>query len=641
MRVFFLAFLFSFIADLALAKAVFSDDISLNSDEPIEVAKLAHELAKLQGKTLILGKGVSGKVFLFSEGLVSKELAYQIYVVALQELGYFLSETAGVLKLTSLEEAVSNLPISKGLGPYGNDAEVALYVCELKAAYSKDIIRYLSAVLGSKNVFELDNNFIVLVGSRTHLKGLKKTIDYLGNNKARDLSLKILPLKYASAKDTLKILTSLGFFGPNSNFVTSLVLDTKQDNILFTYGPTDFHEKILKVVKELDIKNTATKGKHYYVRPLEFSDPKKMVIILNDMKQKPSSGGSNNTKGASSSLSDFEVIVDEVNSTLLIHATSEDYSKLNEIIRSLDQKRAQILFEVDILNVLEGSKFKFSTSNIVSASPSKDNFTIVQGWQAEKVFPTVTDNTAEGQSISDSALNSKLSAVSEDVVLGILTQDKFQVSGMNAMSPGALLQLMKSDQASRVLSSPFLMSLDGEEASLVVGDSVTYKVSQISQGASQKIGVSSSMVQTKIEKENAEISLILSPVVDNASRVSVAIDLKVTSVASFNKDGYPQLATRNVKQKVFLKNEQTIFISGFKTAEENEANKKVPFLGDIPLLSYFFRYQSKTQQEGRIMIFITPHIIWGEGDIKRLYEDTLKDRLANSPQIYKKINHTK
>ena len=74
------------------------------------------------------------------------------------------------------------------------------------------------------------------------------------------------------------------------------------------------------------------KGKHYYVRPLEFSDPKKMVIILNDMKQKPSSGGSNNTKGASSSLSDFEVIVDEVNSTLLIHATSEDYSKLNEII---------------------------------------------------------------------------------------------------------------------------------------------------------------------------------------------------------------------------------------------------------------------------------------------------------------------
>ena len=122
---------------------------------------------------------------------------------------------------------------------------------------------------------------------------------------------------------------------------------------------------------------------------------------------------------------------------------------------------------------------------------------------------------------------------------------------------------------------------------------------------------------------------------------SVAIDLKVTSVASFNKDGYPQLATRNVKQKVFLKNEQTIFISGFKTAEENEANKKVPFLGDIPLLSYFFRYQSKTQQEGRIMIFITPHIIWGEGDIKRLYEDTLKDRLANSPQIYKKINHTK
>jgi general secretion pathway protein D len=623
--------------DLALAKAPFSNGISLSSEEPIEVAKLAEKLAKLQGKTLILGKGVSGKVFLFSDGLVSKELAYQIYVVALQELGYFLSETAGVLKLTSLEEAVSSAPISKGLGSYGNDAEVAFYVCELKAAYAKDIIRYLSTVLGSKNVFELDNNFVVLVGSRTHLKGLKKTIDYLGNNKALDSSLKTLPLKHASAKDTLKILKSFGLFGPNSNFSTSLVLDAKQDNILFTYGPAEFHEKILKIVKNLDIQNTAKKGKHYYVRPLEFSDPKKMVSILNDMKQKPSSGN----QGSSSLLTDFEVVIDEVNNTLLIHATSEDYSKLNEIIRSLDQKRAQILFEVDILNVLEGFKFKFSTSNIVSASPSKDNFTIVQGWQAEKVFPTVINNTPEGGNITDSGLSSKLSAVSEDVVLGILTQDKFQVSGMNAMSPGALLQLMKSDQASRVLSSPFLMSLDGEEASLVVGDSITYKVSEISQGASQKIGVSSSMVQTKIEKENAEISLVLSPVVDNASRVSVTIDLKVTSVASFNKDGYPQLATRNVKQKVFLKNEQTIFISGFKTAEESEANKKVPFLGDIPLLSYFFRYQSKTKQEGRIMIFITPHIIWGEGDIKRLYEDTLKNRLATSPQIYKKINNTK
>lgn len=640
MRVFFLAFFFFLIADLA--KAQVSAGISLNSGESIEVVKLAEKLAELQGKTLILGKGVSGKVFIFSEQLVSKELAYQVYVVALQELGYFLSETAGVLKLTSLEEATSTASLSdfKGLGSYGYDAEVAFYVCELKAPYAKDIMRYLSTVLGSKNVFELDSNFVVLIGSKAHLKTLKKTIDYFGQNKAHDVSLKTIPLKYASAKETLKTLKSLGIFGTNSNFPTSLVLDTNEDSVLFTYGPADFHEKILKIVKTLDFENTSKKGKHYYVRPLEFSDPKKIAMILNDLKKKSSSGDSHNSS-ESNALIDFDMVVDEVNHTLLIHATSESYSRLNEIIRSLDQKRAQILFEVDILNVLEGFKFKFSTSNIMSASPSKDNFTIVQGWQAEKVFPTVINNTASGESVSDTAISSKLSAFSEDVVLGILTQDKFQVSGMNAMSPGALLQLMKADQASRVLSSPFLMSLDGEEASLVVGDSVTYKVSQISQGASQKIGVSSSMVQTKIEKENAEISLVLSPVIDNASRVSVAIDLKVTSVASFNKDGYPQLATRNVKQKVFLKNDQTIFISGFKTAEEIEANKKVPFLGDIPILSYFFRYQSKTQQEGRIMVFITPHIIWGEADIKRLYEDTLKNRLAHSPQIYKKINNTK
>ena len=646
MRIFFLILCFlSWVVAYAEPSAEVSPEelVEFSYEKPTDVTTLTKDIGRILGKTILIGKGPSAKISIITQGKVSKELAYELYLAALRQVGYSLAETSFVSKIFPIKKSFFHSPIIEGPMDLLYSEEAVIQVLRLKNASAKNILRFLSSSLGPGNAIQFRENLLLLSGSYSHLKGVLSTIELLDQEVSSDRALRVLPIRNTKSKEIYSKLKELGFFGKKSFFQSGLVVEEPRSNSLFVLGPEEYQKKIKETVRKLDSKNADHVGKEFFIRALDFAEAKQVASTLSALKSSDSSNKKKKKKKKSKNQkdsfvpNDYDVIADEANNSLIIYSTAKQYEGLLGLLEKLDRKRAQIFFEIDILEISDGFDFKFTPSSLMPLDIVPGKATLIQGWKSEKVMPILEPGDGENGEATPTQLSSKMGSVSEDLILGVLTKGKFEMNGLSGISPGALIQIMKTDKASRVISSPFIMSLDGESASFVASDTKTFLVSETSQGPKSGSKEAGAIKRNKIEKESSEILLDLTAFLDSDTDLTLDLDLKVNSIIGINKDGLPDTSKKRVKQKVNLESGQTVFVSGFKVTEELTTLSKIPLLGDIPILGWLFRYNDDLQKDSRILIFITPHITWGDKDLKSLYKKKFEERLSDI-EIFKKKN---
>ena len=591
--------------------------------KPTEIKKITNDFAKFFGKTILPPSRFSGKVRVLTPKKVSSELAYEIYGSALRTLGYSLVRVGDIWQIVQEKKSTDYAPLVGQLDPYHESEDVLIHPIELDSLSPKDALRYLSSVLGSKGAYEIGNNILLLSGSYSVVRKASLIIKDLDQSKRKKGSLQFIPLLHTQAESVYKTLKSLST-ARKSFFKEGLLLRPDHPDKIFLYGTALFHEEVRRIVKSLDIPSERKVGKQFFPRQIDFSEAKKVAAVLKDLKNSKKRSKFSKEKDQDK---DYEIAVYEDRNELVIFSDEKTFDDVLPLIKDLDKRRAKIFYEVTILEVGETFRFIFDPSSLVGSTFASDDFAVVGGWRSEKVIPLAKQ--PRGDEYSSDEISTKIGSVSDNLVLGVLGAESLQIDGFSGVSPGGLISLMKADEGSKVVSSPMLMSTEGEEALFVVGETYPYVEEKRSTGKS-------AVVRKQVKKESSEISLKLKGDLNSESSITLDLDLGVKSILGFSKEGVPSLGTRKVKQKVSFKPGQTVFLSGFKVIEETQSEEKVPILGDIPLLSLFFRYQKKIESESRVLIFITSHVIWGDEDLKALNKRKLKERLSDIKILSKK-----
>jgi len=318
--------------------------------------------------------------------------------------------------------------------------------------------------------------------------------------------------------------------------------------------------------------------------------------------------------------SDIHIAFDAPTNSLLIMSTFKDYQSLRRVIEQLDSPRKQIFIEATIMEVLldksrqVGVSYHAGTGESVAGQPS----IVMGGFNASQTMnPTnlVTD------------LGGLSAALFGPTTGSLGNSTLFKGLPINIPSFGMFLKLLQTNNDVNILSNPHILIMNNQEGEISVGEVLPFPgQTTAALGATTGGGVSY-MPYTSVQRQPVELKLKLVPSVNEHDIIRLEVDQEVSDVTSKNYNGMgPATSKRTTKTTVVARDQQTVVIGGLMSDRIEESVTKIPILGDIPVLGFFFRNTSKTVKKSNILIAITPYVISDLSDLRRVAEKKLRER---------------
>ncbi len=639
--------------------------VNISFPEPTEITDIIKTVSLWNNKTIILGdRTISGKVQILSPKDTTKEEAYQIFLEALNSIGLTTVETIDIIKIVKHADAKKeNLPTYHGSTWAPKTGEFITQVVPLRYVLAKDVSLTLSRMFPSNSIIAYEpTNTLIISDTGNQIQRILDILSLLDVRNEQP-KIKIVPIKYSDPKTVStkvqEILKGSSTVASSPSYNSFKILTDDRTNSVIIFGPPRTLEDIEKLVKTFDIKvDDPTMDATIHVRPLDYSDAKQLAATLSSLISGSKSGkkyGADLYAGGSGGSSDFsspsssssldtasvaalsdgvKISADEATNSLIITGGRAAYNALNVIIRKLDKQRSQVYIEADIIEISSKDNFNFGTSLLGAAGMQGDGefgsmFGFNGGEGASSLLGSqVLANNANGGSIPEQAIKGITDTFSSDLKIGFLAP-KLNVPGIGNIRPGLLINILKEDRNSKVLQTPQILTQNNQDATITVGEKRAYKT--------ESLNSSTGAIATTIEHENVDITLQINAKISSYSDyVTLKIDLDANSVSGEGTNGAPEVAKRKTKQQVTVKNNQTVVISGLLSQEESEAFSKVPLLGDIPILGMLFRKTKTSKTQKNLVMFITPHVIHGPGDLAAIYKAKIEERDDFLKKIYGK-----
>ncbi|MFW7380530.1 MAG: type II secretion system secretin GspD [Oligoflexus sp.] len=634
--------------------------VSIDFPEPTEIKDIIRAVALWTGKNVILGQGVNGRVQMISPRKVTKEEAYQAFLSALNVLGLTTVETGKVIKVMPTRNALrDNLRIYQGTSWAPRTDKLITHIVPLKYIDAREIQRTLSRIVSTNSMIAYQpTNTLIISDTGYTVRRVLQIIELL-DVAGQQPQVALVPIRYGDAKSIASKVSEIlkaSSSGPRraapasgqaaggaaADYRTFRVTVDERSNSVVVFGPPRTIEDVKALVKKFDFpvddpQNQAS----IRVRFLDYADAKRLATTLSSLTQggntnrtaiprrtigqrRPIPGQNNNNDddGASAvaMLSDnVRITADESANALLITGSRAAYESINTLIRKLDRRRAQVYVEADILDVNLSNTLNFGTSMILGSA--NGNALQSYGWQGEQVAPLIAAGSDQNRSLSDAQKLGIASALGKDFTIGVLSGQTVDIPGIGEVRPGGLITMLKADGNTRVLSSPHLLTSNNETAKIVVGDRLFFTTAQ---PISAAVGAGAI---PKVEKEEADLSLEIKPNISHSgSYVTLKIDLEANEGAIDPNTRLPNINKRQTSQLVTVKNGQTAVVSGLVKRRDQETFQKIPLLGDIPILGWLFRNSSINKVTTSLMIFLTPHVVYGANDLAAIYEKKVQER---------------
>ncbi len=626
--------------------------VSIDFPEPTEIKDIIRAVALWTGKNVIIGKNVSGKIQMISPRKVTKEEAYQAFLSALNVAGYTTVETGKVIKIVATTTAAKdNLSIYQGTNWAPRTDKLITQIVPLRYIEARVVQTTLSQLVPSNSIIAYQpTNTLIISDTGYRVRRVLSIIEML-DVAGQQPKVALVPIRYGDAKTISAKISEIisasesanraGAAGGGSTGKTGYKVSVdERSNSVVIFGPPRTIQDVKDLVKKFDfpIDDPANQAA-IRVRFLDYADAKKIATTLSSLasgqggaaRRSPTapirSLGQPNTRtprigdtaGDPSPVADLgdnvKITADDSSNSLLITGSRSAYEAVNGIIRKLDRRRPQVYVEADILDVNVANNFNFGTSLLLG---QKSGQTVqAYGWQGTKVAPIIVGGS--NQNNTDATKLEVAKALGTDFTIGVLSGKSIEIPGIGAVRPAGLISMLKSDTNTRVLSSPHLLTSNNEVAKIVVGDTLFYK-SAVSSAA-----VGGGAIE-KIEKENADLSLEIKPNISHAGNyVTLKVDLEANE-GQINSLGVPAINKRQTSQLVTVRNGQTVVVSGLVKRREIEAFDKIPLLGDIPLIGWLFRNSTINKNTTSLMIFLTPHVVYGANDLAAIYDKKIAER---------------
>ncbi len=554
-----------------------------------DILSVINEVAQETGKSFVVDPRVSGKVTLISSKPLPGKDVYQVFLSVLSVLGYSAIPNGEVIKIVpNMESGEQGVRVATAQAP-GQGDEVVVRVMPLLNISATQLIPVVRPLLPqwSNIASYTPGNVLLLSGRAANLERIAtiiQDVDSAANN-----GIQIVPLRHASAREVVNVVNNLQSQSRGASDMpsVSLAVDERSNSVLLS-GPKLARLKIRMLIAELDAPSKTPTGNTEVVY-LRYLQAKNLAPLLSKIAQniEGKDTGSSDTGGrpahlanaaahdtASSTPAVGAYIQAEPNTNaIIITAPPTLMTSLKAVIAKLDIRPAQVLVEAIIAEIDESNlrDLGIQWGSVTSSGTVTSTPTITS-------FP----NFGAG-------------------VVGIMPSVQIQ----------SVLSILQNLNGVDILSTPTIMVLDNQKATIEIGQDVPYQT-----GSYATTGGSNTVTPfTTIEEKPVTLKLDVTPQINLGRSVRMKLALKNDTLQNpLNPGLNPIINTSRITNSVIINSDDVLVLGGLISHTHNENINKVPILGDLPLFGPLFQQKTTRQDKKNLMVFIKPIIVNNEVD---------------------------
>jgi len=330
-----------------------------------------------------------------------------------------------------------------------------------------------------------------------------------------------------------------------------------------------------------------------------------------------------NQQGNQSALmfeGDVRVTFDAPTNSLLVMSSFKDFQALRRVIEKLDAPRKQVFIEALILEVTTDKAREMGVS--YHAGKGQDiagkQSLLLGGFNAQKTLGDAMNPTAMLNDMGG------LSAALFGPALDSSQTKIFGVLNVNIPSFGVFLKMVQTNNDVNVLSNPHILIMNNQEGEITVGENLPFPGAMMGTALT---GAATVTPYLSVNRQDVALKLKLLPSVNEHNVIRLDVEQEVSDVEAANYNGLgPATSKRSTKTTVVARDQQTVVIGGLMSDRASETVTKVPILGDIPVIGFFFRNTSKDLKKTNIIIALTPYVISDLSDLRRVAEKKMRER---------------
>jgi general secretion pathway protein D len=632
-----------------------------------DVRAFIQDAARVTGRTFIVDPRVKGTVSVVTDRALSKSEYFELFLSTLRANGVVaVPAPNGTLRIQPAESSAAQ-PVGIGRGSNNKFVTEVFRLHSTTAESAAESIRSLVSKEGSVTANRAANSIVVA----DYADNIRRVRDVL-NRLDRDISTtRMVALHNAGAREIASSLQQLAGGGDASAAAVNVVA-IDSSNSIGLRGSAAAVERFAQIAQDLD--RRAAGGSEIRVIFLQHAEAEKLVPVLQQLVGQnggglasasvtPQAGDSKGggsapsvpaasapaagqSGGGGTSKGGAIIARYEGANAVIISAPSDIQRTLGEVVRQLDTRREQVLVEAIIVEIsdtaakklgvqfllggLPGSGVPFAATNYSNAQPNLLEIAGAVGARKLDTTTTVINGTSTTTTTS-SSLSDQLAQAAVTSLLGAgggLGGYAAKI-GKDAIFAG-IINAVNSDSKSNILSTPSVLTLDNQEAKLLVGQEIPITTGQaLSQNFDNQFRT--------VQRQNVGIQLDVKPQINAGGSIKLFLHQEVSSIAGpvTNNSSDLILNKRSIETTVTVDDGQIIALGGLLDDNERRTLEKIPFLGDIPGLGQLFRSKSKTRAKTNLMVFIRPTILRTAEEAASLasqrYNYVRNEQLAQSP----------
>jgi len=561
-----------------------------------DIHSLIATVSKVTGKNFVVDPRVKAKVTVVSSHDMDGDELYKVFLSVLQVHGYAAVRSGNVIKIVPETNAKQG-PVPQLRRGMGGDELVTqvIALANVPAAQLVPILRPLVPQQGHLAAYPATNMLIITdrAGNINRLTQIIKRIDRPDNEE-----VELIRLQHASASEVVRILATLqqtaNKGGIQRKGSARLAADERTNSVLIS-GDKANRLRIRGLIAHLDTP-LESEGNTRVIY-LRYANAKDLAAILKGVSAGQARAGVTASKGkpaaassGSGGRSDIDIQADEHTNSLIITAAPNEMRSLQGVIRQLDIRRAQVLIEAIITEISEDKNRELGIQ-------------LAGGNSSSNSQPVGFTNFGGDSSLTGLVASSGTSAAGlSGLTLG------FGAATGSVLDFVGLVRALASDANNNILSTPSLVTLDNQEAEIIVGENVPFVTGQYSSAAGATAGTANPF-QT-IERQDIGLTLKVKPQINEGNTIKMEISQEVSNVKSTSQSSADITTTkRSINTTVMVEDGQTIVLGGLISDTQRDTTEKVPLLGDIPLLGQLFQYRKTATVKQNLMVFIHPTIL--------------------------------
>ena len=571
-----------------------------------DILSVINEVSQETGKNFVVDPRVNGKISLVSSKPLRKGEVYNVFLSVLELLGYSAIPSGNVIKIVpNMESGEMATRVASKQSP-GHGDEVVVRVIPLQNITATQLIPVLRPMMPQwSNVSAYTpGNVLILLGRAENLKRIARIIQDV--DQASDNSIQMIPLRHASATQVAQVLNNLqaASRAAGETASVSIAVDERSNSILLG-GAKALRLRMRVLIAKLDEPAAASAGNTEVVY-LKYLQAKDFAPLLGKIAQNilgkggsdsgasaVSSSASASAGGSKSAAKDIPEnttsIQAEPNSNAIIITAPPTLMKaLKVVVNKLDIRPAQVLVEAIIAEIDE--------ANITSLG--------IQWGSIQGSGPAIP-------------------------VSGVPTSFPALGAGIIGVIPGsditAVLSVLQNQSGVNILSTPTIVVLDNQKATIEVGQNVPMQTGSYSPtGTADSQGTPTPF--TTISVTPVTLKLDVTPQLNLGTSVRLKLALKNDTLQNPQNPGLtPIVNTSKINNSVIINSSDILVLGGLISNSNNENINKVPILGNLPIIGTLFQQKTSSQSKKNLMVFIKPVIMHNASEAMMISQEKYAD----------------